>query len=135
MKMVCLAHTSDSRVPITTAAKELLVEAELGEKKIIIPNVEMTHEEFWSLIAGYFPKLEGCGDFKLLCCGSNSRCLEDISPKISRSPKLLRVVAGTSKIYIRPIQQDLDLDPTALESSFSEVGVSSHNIKMHLENA
>ena len=121
VKMVCLASPTDTRVPTTIAAKEVLIEAGLGEKKIAIPDIEMSHDEFWSLIAGYFPKLEGCGGFELLRCVANSRCLESISPKIARSPKLLRAVAGTSKIYIRPVQQDLDIEPTVSESSFNEV--------------
>ena len=121
VKMVCLASPTDTRVPTTISAKEVLIEAGLGEKKIAIPDIEMSHDEFWSLIAGYFPKLEGCGGFELLRCVANSRCLEPISPKIARSPKLLRAVAGTSKIYIRPVQQDLDIEPAVSESSFNEV--------------
>lgn len=92
-----------------------------GGKKIAVPDVEMLQDEFWSLIAGYFPKLEGCGGFELLRCVANSRCLEVILPKIWRSPKLLGAIAGTSKTYICPTQQDLDLEPNVSESSFTEV--------------
>ena len=98
-----------------SAVQELLIEAGLGEKKIAVPDVEMLQDEFWSLIAGYFPKLEGCGGFELLRCAANSRCLEVILPKISGA------IAGTSKTYICPTQQDLDLEPNVSESSFTEV--------------
>jgi hypothetical protein len=140
--MVCLAQTSDCRVPSTVAARELLIEAGLGEKKVIIPDINMTAREFFGVIVEHFPKLHGCGGFELLRCISNSRNLEAISPKIAASPKLLKAIAGTSKIYIRPIQRDLDLEESALDSSSLEMmencincgeSVPVHQLRTHMD--
>ena len=57
-----------------------------------------------------FPKLDGCGGFDLLCCIPNTKDLEAISFAVSHSPKLLKSVVGGGKVFIRPIQHDLDLD-------------------------
>ena len=116
--MVCLSDTSDSRVPTSVAAREVLLEAGLGEKRVVIPDVDMEAKDFFRVIVEHFPKLDGCGGFELLKCISNSRNLEVISPKIASSPKLLKAIVGTSKIYIRPIQKNLDLDESALDSSY-----------------
>ena len=123
VKMVCLAGTSDCRTPTTAAGRQTLIEAGLGEKKVIIPDINMEKEEFWSTIMGYFPKLKDCGGFELLRCVANSRDLEVISPNISRSPSLIRAMVGNSRVFIRPIQQDLDITPILTESSPPEVCV------------
>ena len=69
----------------------------------------MAGKQFFNVIKDYYPKLQECGGFELFLCVSNSRNLEIISPKIVASPKLLKAIVGTSKVYIRQIQKDLDL--------------------------
>lgn len=44
-------------------------------------------------------------------CIPNTRHLEPISSTVSQQPKLLKSVVANGRIYIRPIQKDLDLSP------------------------
>ena len=90
--------------------KEILVEAGLGEKKLEVDENLSAHEFQQKIIEG-FPKLEGAGGFDLMRCIANSRQLEPISLAVAKSPKLLRKVIGSSRIYIRPIQRNLDTTP------------------------
>jgi len=46
-----------------------------------------------------------------MCCIPNTRHLEPISSPISQQAKLLRSAVVNGRIYIRPIQKDLDLCP------------------------
>ena len=50
MKMVCLARTTDDRVPSTVAAREILVEAGLGEKKVTFFNLMTQGYAFFSAL-------------------------------------------------------------------------------------
>ena len=59
-----------------------------------------------------FPKLRNGGGFELLRCAASTRQLELIPFSISNSPKLLKPWIGNARIYIRPIQVNLDLTPT-----------------------
>ena len=111
VKMVCLSGSKDEHTPSTAAIKEMLVEAGLGEKKIVIPDIACSKEEFLQIITSNFPKLKNCGGFELLRCSSNSKTLEVILSKVSRTTKLLKAIIGSGRIFIRPIQQDLDTDP------------------------
>ena len=99
----------------------MLVEAGLGEKKKVIPDIACSKVEFLLIITCNFPKLKNCGGFELLRCLSNSKTLEVISSKVSRTPKLLKAIIGSGRIFIRPIQQDLDTDPL-------EKGISSPEV-------
>ena len=115
--MVCLSSPGDNRVPLTAALKEALIEAGLGAKNIVIPDVSCSRDEFWEIIISNYPKLLGCGGFELLRCVANSRQLELISCNASQSPKLLKAIIGNGRVFIRPIQKDLDLDPIVDKSS------------------
>ena len=108
--MVCFSSHNANRVPCTVADRETLVQAGLGEKKISIPDISCSPQEFRNIVVAAFPKLDGCGGFDLLRCIPNTKDLEAISLAVSQSPKLLKSVVGGGKVFIRPIQQDLDLD-------------------------
>ena len=97
-------------------ACQVLWQQGLGEKKVTVLNLDINQEELFAVISDYFLKLKGCGRFQLLRSMSNSRQLVVISPKIAKSPKLLKAIVGTSKIYIRPIQQDIDMESSISES-------------------
>lgn len=109
VKMVCLSGHNATRVPCTVADRETLVQAGLGEKKINIPDISCSPQEFRNIVVAAFPKLDGCGGFDLLRCIPNTKDLEAISLAVSQSPKLLKSVVGGGKVFICPIQQDLDL--------------------------
>lgn len=117
LKMICLSSPQDDRVPTTAAQKEVLMEAGLGAKNVLIPDMSCSREEFWDIITSNYPKLLRCGGFELLRCMANSRALELISRNISQSPKLLKAVIGNGRVYVRPLQKDLDLEPIESNSS------------------
>ena len=91
------------QVPGSVSEKEVLVDAGLG----YIPDIDCTTEEFHKILTEAFPKLSGAGGFELLRCVANSRLLEPLSTSVSSNPKLMK---AKSRIYIRPIQKDLNLD-------------------------
>ena len=73
------------------------------------------------MITTSFPKLSDCGGFELLRCVANSKHLDVIVGNIAQipspSPTLLMTIIGNARVYIRPIQTDLDLAPTQTTSS------------------
>lgn len=109
-RFVCLANTDDQHVPCTIAPKEVLINAGLGEQKVDIPDIECSAEVFRQHLIKAFPKLEDAGGFELMRCLANSKFLETLSSHIAMSPHLLRKVVGKSRIFIRPLQRDLDID-------------------------
>ena len=120
---MCLSKTDDCCVPCNAGVKEGLLEAGLGEKKVFVPNVDCTPEEFLKIMTTTFPKLDGCGGFELLQCVSNSKQLEVISPKVSQSARLMKSIIGSGRIFVRPIQQDLSLSPDSVDCPSPEVGL------------
>jgi hypothetical protein len=86
----------------------ILEEAGLGEKKITIPG-DCGSELFRKAMVEAFPKLGGAGGFELLRCLANSRDLEVIPTRVAMNPHLLKRRVGNGRIYIRPIQRNLDL--------------------------
>ena len=108
--MVCLHSKDATRVPLSAAEKELLVEAGLGERKVTIDDTSCSPQGFKAAIIATFPKLEDCGGFELLRCQPHGlKTLEPISAAIVQSPKLLKSVIGNGRVFIRPIQKDLSL--------------------------
>ena len=86
--------------------------------------------EFTSLIVDAFPKLQGAGGFELLRCKPNTRELMPVTPRIANVPKLLRKRIGNGRVYIRPLQRDLALDP--VEDLYEVKGVSGRHLKVCL---
>lgn len=109
-KFICLDRRDADRVPTTQSAKMLLEEAGLGEKTVVIPDIDCDPEDFHSLILSAYPKLRDGGGFELLRCKPNLRDLLVIGPRVSSYPKLLKRRIGNGKVYIRPVQRDLSLE-------------------------
>lgn len=107
----CLANRSQVRVPTTQPEKRGLVAAGLGEKKVVVPDVNCSSKDFLEIIEDHFPKLKGARGFEFLRCTVNTRDLEIIAPPTCYNPRLLKSVAGSGRVYLRPIQCDLDLAP------------------------
>lgn len=111
------------RVPTSQSQKIELEEAGLGEKVVSI-NLDCSAEGFNQAVLEAYPKLKCSGGYELLRCRPQSRDLILIGPRIANNPKLLKRQVGNGKVYVRPIQRDLDLDETYSE----EVdGVSGKN--------
>lgn len=107
-KFMCLAKKDAQFAPSTVAEKEMLVEAGLGEKIIKLEESSDLKEIHKAMIEA-FPKLRDGGGFELLRALPSTRRLEPLSPVISKTIKLIKCVLGNSRIYVRPIQKDLDL--------------------------
>lgn len=108
-KFLCLACTDSVRVP-HAVHKCLLEVAGLGERKIVIPDIDYCLTEFNEEIIKAFPKLAGAGGFEFLRCVPNTRDLELIEYDESTTPRLLKQKIGNGKLYIRPIQKDLSME-------------------------
>lgn len=109
-KFVCLANTNDDRVPTTVQAKQSLAFADLGEKKVYIPDIDCPAQEFHECLYSFFPQLRNSGGFELMHCLPSTRDLEILPSPICQSPRLLRSRMSTARIYIRPIQKNLEVD-------------------------
>ena len=105
----------------------MLVEASLGEKKITFTDIDCNGEEYRKKITESFPKLLEGGGYELLRCCNNSRSLQILSPIALTSPKSTRDLVGRSKVYIRPVQKDLDTSTSSTED-FQFKCVSTINI-------
>ena len=67
-----------------------------------------------------FKKLEGCGGYELLHCGSNCRTLSKVDVRWDVK-SLKTVIGGQSRIYIRPIQTSLQLEYEDDEVNTSDI--------------
>lgn len=80
-------------------------------------------EEFRSIIVRTFPKLSDCGGFEMLRCLPNSKDLALVEGKLTQSVKTLKTVIGSGRLYLRPIQKNLDLTTVKdLQWEADEVG-------------
>ena len=113
---VCLAGCNSCKVPGTVWERELLREAGLGEKKILFPDSECSAEDYKQELCDSYPRLLDSGGFELMRCCSNSRNLEPLPHVVLQSPKATQECVGRSKVYIRPIQRDLDITPVEVNA-------------------
>ena len=85
----------------------------MGEKKITIPDIDISSNDFHDFILEEFPKLKEGGGFMFAKCRSNSRVLEPLSALCLTSPRILRDRIGSARTYILPMQRNLDLSSVA----------------------
>ena len=57
-RFVCLSKCNQDAIPTTDKEKDALLEAGLGEKKIVIPDIDMNGEEFRDILLEEFSKLK-----------------------------------------------------------------------------
>lgn len=108
---MCLAYRDQVKIPTTHAEKDKLFEAGLGEKEVALDSVDVGPEEFCEVLYQAFQQLRRGGGYQLFNCVANSRTLEPLSRIVYSSPQSLRTRVGNARMYIRPIQHDLDLTP------------------------
>ena len=114
---VCLASTSCKWIPDTND-RTMLKLAGLGEKKFSVFAYDTSCELQDELIREY-PKLGGAGGYELLRASENgSRELVLIEmPRDGYSVEYLQAIVKSAKIYIRPLQRNLDTSPIVKEVS------------------
>ena len=117
-KFVCLANRKQVRVP-TPSEKSILTASDLGEKTIYFSSLEFTYGQTVAVLVEAFPKLSAAGGIEFLKCPSNSRDLAMIKLGAGGIPLQLSLKCGHGRIYIRPIQCNLELLP--IESNEPEV--------------
>ena len=89
-----------------------LRKASLGEKKIAF-NLDSSTAAFDAKLKNEYPKLDLAGGYVLMC-GRNATCkLFAISPPYT--VRKLKELTGQGKIFVRPLQQDLDVTPDVHE--------------------
>ena len=123
---MCLSCTDTLKVP-NAVYKCLLEAAGLGEKKLVIPDIYSTAIEFNEDLIKIFPKLRDAGGFEFLRCVPNSRDLELIDYKASMDLRVLKQKVGSGRLYIRPIQKGISMDPIHVSEEPPEKVCVLHN--------
>ncbi|KXJ11675.1 hypothetical protein AC249_AIPGENE7130 [Exaiptasia diaphana] len=104
---VCLADKTSSRIP-TARLYITLKNASLGEKKLtFLVNDLPTSVD--AKLKSAFPKLDDAGGY-LLARATLTRDLEKVNPPYS-VPRMKEAMPGHGKIFIIPLQKDLDIAP------------------------
>lgn len=120
-KFLCVSSCDAKTAPRKGAERQLLIEAGLWDKSISFPNIDCTAEEYREQLLEAFPKLKHTGGYDLMKCVPNSNMLECLPPNVLLSPRNTQEYVGRSKVYIRPIQKDLDLTPVELDGAYKSV--------------
>ena len=108
---VCLSKTTDSKAPTSFEAGELL-RAGLGKKQLSLMEDGDSTDVHAEIMAA-FPKLKEGGGYELLRAsdfGGQRRELVLIpSPSEGYTVSYLKEVLRQAKVYVRPVQQNLNL--------------------------
>ena len=106
-KFYCLPTCDSARVPTSSVVKITLTQSGLGLKELMM-SPSLTARELRERIVEAFPLLSKGGGFEFLRCVPNTRDLEAIPYNFTVSPQHLKSYMGKGKVYIRPLQADLD---------------------------
>lgn len=123
---VCLSSTSQDTIPDSQERAQLQI-AGLGEKKISMSLNADAHDICFSLCEHY-PKLSGGGGFEFMRVPEGGGKMLDViaSPDSGYTVSYLKAVVHHAKIFVRPLQQDLSLDPDDHEVSQYIIDYYSH---------
>ena len=108
---ICLANTYDDLVP-SNIAKANLIRAGLGLKEITF-SLNGDSSDFHEEILNAFPKLRDSGGYELLRTSDGHSKLLHVIPPLSGgyTAAYLKSIMAQSKVYLRPLQQDLSMEP------------------------
>lgn len=115
----CLPNVSQSTTP-SAGQSEALVKAGIGKTKIVFDDRKAKHKEVCKKLEETFPKLMVAGGFTLLRAktGGQNRPLTQLSCAWYNISDIKKEVTGTACIYIRPVQNNLDMKPQEPVSEF-----------------
>ena len=88
-KFICLNSTSADRAPTTQSEKLMLEDAGLGEKTIVVPDLDCSQGTFHQVLLDAYPKLGDGGGYELLRCKPKSRELVLIGGRVASTPRLI----------------------------------------------
>ena len=72
----CLSQANQGYIPATNEECDLLMEAGLGEKKILIPDLDASGDDFRAILYKAYPKLKDAGGYTFGKCKANSKFIE-----------------------------------------------------------
>ena len=133
-KFYCLATCRAENVPTSKAQKQALEASGLGEKKVEVP-FNSSPDGLHRMILTVFPALQLCGGYQLCRCVASSKRLEVIqAPPTGHTPLTLADVIGQSRVYIRPLQRDINLAGCSSQSLEHSSDVSGDKSSSSLLN-
>ena len=125
LKFVALSEMATSKPPSKVCEKTALLNGGLGEASIQF-FLDMSRLECHDKILERFPKLKETGyEMLLFQRGDDSGFVNIGGPRTAR---WLKDAAGSAKIYLCPLQKDVDMD---LMDSDDESQVRKRHIKCH----
>lgn len=112
---MCLSSTNQDTLPDGEERATLQI-AGLGEKRISL-SAFADAQEIYQDLSFQFPKLSDSGGFELLRIPEGGGKQLDIiaAPETGYTVSYLRAVVHHAKIYIRPMQRNLSLEPVKKE--------------------
>ena len=125
---MCLASSNQDTLPDGDERASLQM-AGLGEKKITLTAFGDAQDIYHELLF-QFPKLSQAGGFELLRTPEGGGRQLDViaAPESGYTVTYLRAVVHNAKIYIRPMQRDLGLEPVKEEVSVTDLYMLNINI-------
>ena len=125
---MCLASSNQDTLPDGDERASLQM-AGLGEKKITLTAFGDAQDIYHELLF-QFPKLSQAGGFELLRTPEGGGRQLDViaAPESGYTVTYLRAVVHNAKIYIRPMQRDLGLEPVKEEVSVTDLYQLNINI-------
>ena len=109
---MCLSDKDQGTIP-SREEKNRLINAGLGEKKVVFSDKRGSWEHVKSVLEKEFPKLKDInGAFEIMRSSGNRRSLELIAiPPMGYTVPFLKETLGQAHGYIRPLQKNLDETP------------------------
>ncbi|XP_071821218.1 uncharacterized protein [Apostichopus japonicus] len=120
LTVMCLALPSTKIIP-SKFQQKILQAAGLGEKKISVSS-SITAVELQARLMEEFPKLKDAGGYEYLRSTAQTKLLESISLPAGGgySAANLKFVMKQARIYLRPIQAELDLSNMTVDEVTEE---------------
>ena len=127
---LCYKEEKSCHVEPHSSHRVTLKLAGLGEK-IFKVNVASTAQEFRDQLQQEYPKLMDGGGFELLrIMEGGGKGLEDIQmPEAGYTPEYLKAVIHHAKIFVRPLQKNLDVQPQ--NTAVSEINIMQGSIQKY----
>ena len=127
---VCLSKTTVTKPPTSMEAGELL-RAGLGKKQLVILDGGDSSEVHTEILNA-FPKLQEGGGYELLRVGDNGGQRTQLRlippPSEGYTVSYLKEVLRQAKVYVRPMQKDLPLEPVISDTLVVSVHLFSFNV-------
>ena len=108
IKFFCLSKCNSTRVPTSALQKMALTEMGLGQRDILMSS-KLGARDMRDKVIEAFPPLANGGGFEYLHCLPNTRDLRVVIPhNYTICPTRLKAFIGKGKVFISPLQKDID---------------------------